>query len=195
VSRRRAPVALTAAAAAATLALAACGSDARPGGGSAAATPAPPPALPASALPELEATQRTLTTALLARETPSPGLRDRLQGWGYVTGFARTFRGESHSLQNVESRSLRFATPRGAQAFVNAVRTHPGQFYPGGISARDFASRGRHGVVVRAASCSCHLANPALLGVVTRGPLVTWLEINGPRATVRALHRLADRAP
>jgi hypothetical protein len=39
------------------------------------------------------------------------------------------------------------------------------------------------------------MATPALLGVVSRGRLVTWLEINGPRATVGALARLAARAP
>jgi hypothetical protein len=179
-----------AAAALAAAALSACGAGARD-----APAPPPPPALSASALPDLEPKERTLTAASLARETPVPGLRDRLASWGYQAGFSRSFQGQSRRLQVVESRTLRFATPRGATAFVAAVRARPSAYYPGGLTAHDFSSRGRRGIVVKAAACSCHLANPALLGVVTRGSTVSWLEINGPRATVRALRALADQAP
>jgi hypothetical protein len=155
----------------------------------------PPPALPAKALPYLQAKARTLSAATLARETGAPGLRQKLDSWGYRAGFARSFQGDSRRLKVVESRTLRFATPDGAAAFMTAVRAKPPAYYPGGLTAHDFASRGRRGIVVRAMSCSCHMANPAFLGVVARGGTVTWLEISGPRASVRALRRLADQAP
>jgi hypothetical protein len=180
---------ITATAALAVSVLGACGAAEQEPAGPA------PAALPAKALPYLEAKQRTLTAAILARETPAPGLGDKLATWGYRTGFSRSFQGDSRRLKVAESRTLRFGTARGAAAFVAAVRARPSAFYPGGIAARDFSSRGRHGLVVRAMSCSCHMANPAFLGVVARRGTVSWLEISGPRASVRALRTLADQAP
>jgi hypothetical protein len=193
VTRR---AAIAAAAAGAALAVSGCGAaEEQQATSRAQPTGPPPPALPAKAVPYLDTKERALSAATLARETGAPGLREKLDRWGYQAGFARSFQGDSKRLKVVESRTLRFATARGATAFLAAVRASPRSYYPGGMTAREFASRRRRGIVVRAMSCSCHMANPAFLGVVARGGTVSWLEITGPRASVRVLRRLADQAP
>jgi hypothetical protein len=154
-----------------------------------------PPALPARAVPYLDSTTRVLTPANLARETRLDALPRQLTQWGFAGATVRTFQGESKRLQVVESRTLRFRSPGGATAFLRLVRANLGAFYPGALTPRPFVSRGRHGLVVKAAPCTCHMASPAYLGVVAAGPTVTWLAINGPRATVRTLTRLAAQAP
>jgi hypothetical protein len=182
--------ALTAAVAAAA-AMAGCG-------GVAARPPAvrpPPPTLPARAVPYLPSSVKPLTEAGLAREVSIPGLAARLERWGFDGGARRYFQGQSRRLQVVDARTLRFGTAAGARSFVAFARAHPGSFLGGAITARPFAAAGRRGFVARAASCACHLATPAFLGVVARDRLVTWLEINGPRASVHALAALTARAP
>ncbi|HLY47783.1 MAG TPA: hypothetical protein VKR21_01175, partial [Solirubrobacteraceae bacterium] len=89
----------------------------------------------------------------------------------------------------------RFRTASGASDFVSFVRRHASTYlgaYPG---LRAFSSRGRTGILATAQPCTCHLANPAFLGVVARGATVTWLEINGPGATARRLRQLIAAAP
>jgi hypothetical protein len=154
-----------------------------------------PPTLPAAAVPYLDSTERALTPAQLGRETRVPALAKRLAGWGFAGGAGRSFQGQSKRLQVVESRTLRFRSAGGASAFLALVRSQPGSFLPGAETPRPFRSRGRRGIVVKAAPCSCHMASPAYLGMLASGPTVSWLEINGPRATVGALRRLAAQAP
>jgi hypothetical protein len=189
VIRRAGPVAV--AALAAGVLLGGCG-EADPGRPAAAERV---PTLPARAVPYLESTERTLTPALLARETGLATLAGQLAEWGYAGGASRSFQGQSKRLQVVESRTLRFRTAGGAAAFMRIVGRRPGAFFPGAERPRAFRSRGRRGILIKAAPCTCHMASPAYLGVVAGGPTVSWLEINGPRATVRALTRLAAQAP
>jgi hypothetical protein len=168
-------------------ALAACGG----GAPERAATSGPPPAaLPAAAVPYLESSAKPLTAAGLAKETGLPELAGRLQGWGFQAGARRYFQGSSKRLQVVDSRTLRFASAAGAEAFVRYVGSHAGDFLGGGQAPRAFASRGRAGILVEGLPCSCHLATPVLMAVVSGGATVTSLEINGPTATRRALARL-----
>lgn len=159
------------------------------------AAAAPPPALPASAVPYLESEARPLTAAALAKETGTPELADRLAELGFAAGSRRYFQGQSTRLQVVDARALRFETGAGAAEFVRYVRGRPSLFLAGGQRPADFESRGRRGVMVTGAPCSCHLATPVLMGVVADGPTVTWLEINGPRASKRALRALTAEAP
>jgi hypothetical protein len=154
-----------------------------------------PQALPASAVPYLESTEKPLSAAAMAKEAGLPELAGHLREWGFEAGAHRSFQGSSKRLQLVDSRTLRFGSAAGAEAFVRYVGSHPGDFLGGGREPREFASRGRRGILVEGLPCSCHLATPVLLGVVSGGPTVTWLEINGPRATRRALDRLAATAP
>jgi hypothetical protein len=154
-----------------------------------------PAALPASAVPYLESSERPLTAAGMAKETGLRDLAPRLREWGYAAGSRRYFQGPSKRLQVVDSRALRFRSSAGAQAFVRFVRSRPADFLGGAQPAREFAAGRRRGILVVGAACSCHLATPVLLGVVAGGRTVTWLEINGPRASRRALGRLVAQAP
>jgi hypothetical protein len=156
---------------------------------------APPPTLPAAAVPYLESRHRTLSADVLVRESQTPALASRLVRWGYEAGASRYFQGQSKRLQVVESRTLRFRTPEGAASFMGFIRERPATFFAGAGTTREFSSRGRDGILVEGAPCACHLATPAYLAVVARGRTVTSMEINGPRATVRALRRLVSQAP
>jgi len=165
------------------------------GSGRASSALTAPPTLPPRAVPYLPSSFHTLTDAALAREAGAPTLRRRLRVWGFVSGSDRYFQGESRQLQVVDSRALRFRTASGASDFVSFVRRHASTYlgaYPG---LRAFSSRGRTGILATAQPCTCHLANPAFLGVVARGATVTWLEINGPGATARRLRQLIAAAP
>jgi hypothetical protein len=188
VLSRRSSVAVLAAALAGA-APAGCGGDER-----AAAAP-PPAALAAAEVPYLESRARTLTAQVVAREAADPALAGRLADWGYEGGSSRYFQGQSRRLQVVDSRTLRFRTPAGAASFMRFVRANPGSFFPGAGPVRAFSSEGRRGIVVEGLPCSCHLATPALFSALPRGTTVSTLEINGPRATVRALKALAAAAP
>jgi hypothetical protein len=177
---RRAAVALVLCAA-----LAACGSgEAAP----------PPAALPAAAVPYLESSAKPLTPASLAKESGVPELAARLEEWGWDDGSRRYFQGQSQLLQVVDARALRFESADGAARFLRYVRERPATVLAGGTAAKELAVGARRGWLVVGAPCSCHLATPVLTGVVADGATVTWLEINGPRATRQALRRLLARA-
>jgi hypothetical protein len=169
--------------------LAACGS-------SASVPPAAlPPTLSPHAVPYLPSRVHPLTGTALAHEAGLRRLRSQLRSWGFVTGADRYFQGESRQLQVVDSRALRFRSATGAGEFVAFVRRHASVYlgsYPG---IRSFSSRGRSGILATAQPCTCHLANPAFLAVVSRGRAVTWLENNGPGATRQRLTRLIAAAP
>jgi hypothetical protein len=164
-------------------------------GASSAATTTTVPTLPASAVTYLPSTVTPVTASFLAREAEAPGLRARLGGWGFVAGRRRYFQGESRRLQVVDSRTLRFRGGAGASAFVAFLRAHLAPYLGGFATVRGLSSAGRSGFVATAQECQCHLANPAYLAAVAHGGTVTWLEINGPRATRALLATLLARAP
>jgi hypothetical protein len=176
---------------AALAAAAGCGGDEE----SAAAAPAPPPTLPAAAVPYLESEERTLTAAAVAKETGVPRLSARLAEWGYESGASRHFQGQSKRLQVVDARAYRFRSPAGAAAFMRLIRQEPGAFFPAGGETRAFAVAGRRGIAIEGLPCACHLAQPAYFAAVTDGTTVRSLEINGARASVKALRALVARAP
>ncbi len=161
----------------------------------AAASPPAVPTLPASAVAYLPSTVTPVSAAFLAREAQVPALRGRLTGWGFEAGRRRYFQGESRRLQVVDSRTLRFRGDPGASAFVAFLRSHLDPYLGGFASVRPLTSAGRTGFVATAQECQCHLANPAYLAAVARGGTVTWLEINGPRASRGLLAALLTRAP
>jgi hypothetical protein len=187
--RRRAVIRAAVAALAIAVCLAACGE-----GDDEPAHPAPPPTLPAAAVPYLESKERVLTAAAIAEETGLAQLERQLADWGYESGASRYFQGQSRRLQVVDSRAYRFRSPAGAAALMRAIRAEPRAFFPGAGDQRAFAVAGRRGIAVDGLPCSCHLAQPARFAAVRDGATVRTLEINGARATPRALHTLAARA-
>jgi hypothetical protein len=161
----------------------------------AAAPPAPPPdPLPAAAVPYLDSRDRTLSPVAIAKETGLPRLERQLADWGYEAGASRYFQGQSRRLQVVDSRAYRFRSPAGAAALMRAIRTDPRAFFAGAGEQRTFAVAGFRGIAIDGLPCACHLAQPARFAAVRDGATVRTLEINGARATPRALRTLAARA-
>lgn len=170
----------------ATLLGSACGATAKS---------SPPPVLPTAAVPYLPSSSQPLTALDLTREIAKPGLAKGLASWGFVVGAERTFQGQSRRLQVVVSRTLVFRTPSGAVEYVGFVHRHAAAQFGAPPSTQPLHSGGRTGWVFRLAACACHMASPALVGVGSRGDRVTWLEINGPTATLSTLVRLLAKAP
>jgi hypothetical protein len=151
--------------------------------------------LPARAVPGLPSTRTTLTPAFLARETQAAPLQARLRRWGFIAGARRYFQGESHTLQLVDSRTLRFRAATGAAAFVAFLRAHLNPYVGSFARTRRYTAEGRSGFLAVGQECQCHLANPTYLAAVSARGSVTWLEINGPGATRSRLAALLARAP
>jgi hypothetical protein len=156
---------------------------------------APPETLAAQAVRYLPSSVKPLSVSFLARESGSPLLRAQLPAWGFIAGADRYFQGESRELQVVDSRTLRFRSAAGATSFVQFMRDHLSSYLGSLPRIRHYQTLGRTGILAVGQPCACHLANPAYLAIVARGPTVTWLEINGPGATPKALGSLIARAP
>ena len=148
------------------------------------------PVLPASAVPGMPSVTIRLTTAELAKDAAIHGLATELASWGYLAGRQRTFQGESHRLTLVISRALVFRDATGAQRYAAFVRGHSAAFFGTAVQAERLPGRGTPGWLFIPPLCACHLANPALIGIMNAGPRVLWLEINGPTATPALLERL-----
>jgi hypothetical protein len=161
--------------------LAGCGSS-RP--------PEAQPALPASAVPGLEATTEPVSAEDLAADFGSDASIE-----GFVSGTERVFQGESHDLSRVVSRTVEFETPEAAKAYVDLVRMHVDDLYGVGTTAEPLEEGGRAGYVVDPAACACHRAAPTLTAAVSDGARVTYLEINGDGADRTKLEQLLAQAP
>lgn len=150
------------------------------------------PVLAASAVPGIPSATIRLTTADLAKDAAVRGLAGKIASWGYLGGRQRTFQGESHRLTLVVSRALMFRDVVGAQRYAAFVRVHQAAFFGASVQAQRLSGRGASGWLFTPPLCACHLANPALIGVLNSGSRVIWLEINGPAATPALLVRLLD---
>lgn len=183
----RAPIAAAGAVLALALAVTACGS-------SPDRAAAPSGVLPTAAVAGLAVVTQPLTGRDVQKDSTAPDLAARLDRWGYVGGWQRTFQGESRRLTLVVSRSLQFKNSPGAAAFVAYMHQKVGSFYPFALTSR-LIMPGRSGWVIRPPLCGCHMANPLVVGVTAQGRKVSWLEINGPEATTRLLTRLLAHTP
>jgi hypothetical protein len=150
------------------------------------------PVLATSAVPGIPSVTTRLTAADLAKDAAIHGLAAKIASWGYLGGRQRTFQGESHHLTLVVSRALIFRNALDAQRYAVFVREHQAAFFGASVQAQRLPGRGMPGWLFTPPLCACHLANPALIGVLNAGPRVLWLEINGPTATPALLVRLLD---
>lgn len=171
------------------------GSDSAAPASVAATTPNPAELaslLPSDAL-KVDSTARYVTSELLAKDAPVPGLAVALVSMGFLRGVQRNFQGESKHISLAVSRTLRFADAAGAARFVAFVHSNRVDYF--GIGAESAALRvsGRTGFVFQPPACACHMAQPDVVGIVARGDQVTWLEINGPDATPALLRELIAR--
>jgi hypothetical protein len=148
------------------------------------------PVLAASAVPGIPSVTTRLTTADLAKDAAIRGLAAKIASWGYLGGRQRAFQGESHHLTLVISRALLFRDALGAQRYAAFVREHQAAFFGASVRAQRLPGRSTPGWLFIPPLCACHLANPALIGVLNAGSRVLWLEINGPAATPALLVQL-----
>jgi hypothetical protein len=169
----------------ALLALAACGSKAEPTQPDGAL-----PLLPASAVPGLESTTEPVGVSSLEADLGGSASVD-----GFVRGAERVFKGESQRLDRVVSRTLEFEDADAAAAYVDLLKTHAADLYGAGTNAEPLESDGRSGVLVDAASCACHRAEPTLAAAVSSGPRVSYLEVNGGGAKPATVEALLRQAP
>ena len=169
------------------LAMTACGSSPE-------RASAPSGVLPSAAVAGLAVVTQPLTGKDVQKDSTVPDLAGRLAGWGYVSGWQRTFQGESRRLTLVVSRAMQFRTSPGAAAFVAYMHQKVGNFYPFALTSA-LSMPGRSGWVIRPPLCGCHMATPLVVGVTAQGREVSWLEINGPQASTRLLTQLLARTP
>ena len=148
------------------------------------------PVLATTAVPGIPAATTRLTTADLAKDAAIHGLAAKIASWGYLGGRQRTFQGESHRLTLVVSRALIFRDALGAQRYAAFVREHDAAFFGSSVQAQHLPGRSGPGWLFIPPLCACHMANPALIGVLNTGSRVLWLEINGPTATPALLLQL-----
>ncbi len=141
------------------------------------------PVLAATVLPSLTTKERRLPAAELAKDATLPGVVAQLYSDNYVGGRERTFQGPSRHLTFVASRTLAFRDRAGAAAFLSYVRANADSWFGGATQVAPIASAQGSGYEFEPPLCSCHLANPVLVGVVQDGARLSWLEINGPDAT------------
>jgi hypothetical protein len=147
--------------------------------------------LSASAVPGVPYTTTVLTVVELSRDASVPDLGSKISALGYVQGAERTFQGESKHLTFVVSRSLTFQDAAGATAYVALVHDNATAYF-GVAGVQPLVAQGRQGWQFTPSACACHLANPVVVGAVSSGPDVSWLEINGPDATPSLLLSLFD---
>ena len=88
------------------------------------------------------------------------------------------------------SRALIFQDATGAQHYAAFVREHQAAFFGTSVQAQRLPGQSVSGWMFTPPLCACHLANPALIGVLAAGSRILWLEINGPTATPALLRRL-----
>ncbi len=156
-------------------------------------TPGPPATLPAGAIAGLASRERVLPPSVLSAEALDHAhLARLLEQSGYVTGREREFYGRTSSFSHVTSRALRFASPRGAAAYLTWAQAHTVNTVGAQRSTRTL-NVGDGGIVVRARGCGCHGETPTFLATWRHGPLVLWLLASGPGADARRVDALAGR--
>jgi hypothetical protein len=155
------------------------------------------PLLASSAVPHgLSHQDRRLEGSDLVREAHGAGgIAGLVDGWQLLGAGERSFRGTTRDLTSVVSRTLDFAAPAGAAGFVAFVRDHPDTYLGPVKTSRAVDTGGRRGVVLTARGCGCHGETPLLLYVASEGSRVSWVMINGPRATTARALRLGAAAP
>src|SRR4051794_28420391 len=165
------------------------------GGSSQATHPVTLPVLPDDAVPGLEATTEAVTLDDLQADFGGGASRADPDISGFVAGRERVFQGESHLFDRVVSRTLEFEDSDAASAYVALLGDHAADVYGVGTNAQEIESDGRNGVLIDAASCACHRAEPTLSAAVSSGSRVSYLEVNGGGARPASLQQLLAQAP
>jgi hypothetical protein len=163
------------------LVLAGCGSS---------SPPESEPVLSTTAVPGLEASTEPVTAGDLAGDLGGDVSVD-----GFVSGTERVFQGESQDIDRVVSRTLVFESAAAARGYVDLLRAHVDDLYGVGTTAEPLEQGGRSGYLIDPAACACHRASPTLTAVLSSGPRVTYLEVNGGGVDPAAVEALLAQSP
>jgi hypothetical protein len=163
------------------LVLAGCGSSSQPDA---------EPVLSTNAVPGLEATTEPVTADDLAGD-----LGGDVSVEGFLSGTERVFQGESQDIDRVVSRALVFESAAAAKGYVDLLRAHVDDLYGVGTTAEPLEQGGRSGYLIDPAACACHRASPTLTAVLSSGPRVTYLEVNGGGVDPAAVEALLAKSP
>jgi len=158
-----------------------------------ASTPAPLPLLVSSPTPGLAEVTVAVTSQSLQSEGTVKGVADELTAAGFVAGRQRTFQGPSKDLTLIRDRELLFSSAEGANAYLNSVRTQSTAYFGEATGATAFTHGSRAGTLFVPPECACHGANPVLTAVLTDGPRLSWVTINGPMATKQRLQEVLSQ--
>jgi len=155
--------------------------------------PAPVRLLQSSPTPGLSATTIDVSPQSLEHEGTVKGVANELISAGFVNGRQRTFQGPSKDLTLVRDRELLFTSARGATTYLNSVKAQATAYFgeATGVSALTHGSQ--TGSLFVPPECACHGANPVLTAVLTDGPLLSWVTINGPQATKKRLEEVLSQ--
>ena len=159
----------------------------------AAKTPAPVPLITTSPTAGLTATTVAVTPQSLQREWTVKGVADTLTAAGFVAGRQRTFQGPSKDLTLVRDRELLFASAEGATTYLDSVRQQATAYFGEATGVTALTHGSRTGSLFVPPECACHGANPVLTAVLTDGPRLSWVTINGPLATKQRLQQVLSQ--
>jgi hypothetical protein len=160
------------------------------GGCGSGSSPEAEPVLSTNAVPGLEATTEPVTADDLAGDLGGDVSVD-----GFVSGTERVFQGESQDIDRVVSRTLVFESAAAAKGYVDLLRAHVDDLYGEGTTAEPLEQGGRSGYLIDPAACACHRASPTLTAVLSSGPRVTYLEVNGGGVDPAAVEALLAKSP
>jgi hypothetical protein len=142
-----------------------------------------PQTLPASALPQLASSARTLDADAVALDALQPQALSRLlEDAGFEVGREREFSGKTTTFDHVVARTLRFETDDGAHAYLDWLSRH-GHDILGRAEPAKLPLPGDSGVAFTLFRCgSCKKELPTFLAGWRRGEVVLTLLAAGSGA-------------
>jgi hypothetical protein len=154
------------------------------------ASATPLPLLALSPTPGLAAITVDVTPQTLQAEGTVTGVAEELTSAGFIAGRQRTFQGPSKDLTLVRDRELIFRSAEGAQHYLDSVHQKAVAYFGEATGVSELTSGSRTGYLFVPPECACHGANPVLTAVLTDGPRLSWITINGPMATKQRLQEV-----
>ena len=152
------------------------------------------PLLALSPTPGLTVNTIEVTPQSLQAEGTVKGVADELTFAGFIAGRQRTFQGPSKDLTLVRDREMIFQSPDGAKQYLDSVHKQAVAYFGEATGVSELTSGSRTGYLFVPPECACHGANPVLTAVLTDGPRLSWVTINGPMATKQRLQQVLTAA-
>ncbi|MEO5633738.1 hypothetical protein [Gaiella sp.] len=153
------------------------------------------PPLAHEALPELTARDRALPARELAQDALAPSdLAALLAAAGYLGGAEREFSGHTDTFDHVVARTLTFADVAGANAYLDWIAGHTGDFVGPSRPLVPIALGAERAQLFELDSCpTCKKQLPTWFAAWRRGTTVSYLLTAGRNVDRRSFGSLARR--